>query len=75
LLGWWLHSQKLVTKARRKAFDSLCLLLTRHLWLERNSKVFRNASRLPGSLVDVIFDQSLLWVKAGLLNRSGLFGD
>ncbi|OEL14941.1 hypothetical protein BAE44_0024040, partial [Dichanthelium oligosanthes] len=65
----------LVTKARRKAFDSLCLLLARHLWLERNSRVFRNASRLPGSLVNVIFEQSYLWGRAGLLDRSCLLGD
>ncbi|OEL34948.1 hypothetical protein BAE44_0004033, partial [Dichanthelium oligosanthes] len=75
LPGWWLHSRKLVAKARRKIFDSLCLLLTRHFWLERNNRVFRDANRLPGFLVDVIFDCSFLWARAGLLDRSCLLGD
>ncbi|OEL13592.1 hypothetical protein BAE44_0025387, partial [Dichanthelium oligosanthes] len=54
LSTWWLRSRKLVAKARRKPFDSVCLLLTRQLWLERNNRVFRNASRVPGSLMVVI---------------------
>ncbi|OEL28365.1 hypothetical protein BAE44_0010613, partial [Dichanthelium oligosanthes] len=75
LTDWWLRSRKLVAKPRRKAFDSFCLLITRHLWLERNSRVFRGASRLPGSLVNVISEQAVLWSRAGLLDRSRLFGE
>ncbi|OEL30014.1 hypothetical protein BAE44_0008967, partial [Dichanthelium oligosanthes] len=75
LTDWWLRSRKLVAKLRRKAFDSLCLLVLRHLWLERNSRVFRGVSLLSGSLVEVIFDQVVLWSRAGLLDRSSLLGE
>ncbi|OEL23010.1 hypothetical protein BAE44_0015970, partial [Dichanthelium oligosanthes] len=75
LTDWWLRSRKMVAKPRRKAFDSLCLLVSRHLWLERNSRVFRGVSRLPGSLVVVIFDQVALWSRAGLVDRSRLLGE
>ncbi|OEL21341.1 hypothetical protein BAE44_0017640, partial [Dichanthelium oligosanthes] len=71
----WLLSCKSVPKARRKAFDSLCLLLARMLWLERNCRVFRNLSRLPGPLLDVISDHAALWVRAGLVDGSCLFGE
>ncbi|OEL31237.1 hypothetical protein BAE44_0007751, partial [Dichanthelium oligosanthes] len=60
LPDWSLRSRKLVAKEHRKAFDSLCLLLTRNLWLERNGRVFRNTSRPPVSLVETIFDLSSL---------------
>ncbi|OEL36630.1 hypothetical protein BAE44_0002352, partial [Dichanthelium oligosanthes] len=75
LSTWWLCSRKLVVKARRKAFDSVCLLLTRLFWLERNSRVFRNVSRLPGMLVNAVSEQVDLWVRVGFLVRSNLFGD
>jgi hypothetical protein len=41
LPDWWLHRQKVVAWARRKAFDSLVFLTLRSLWLERNMRVFR----------------------------------
>ncbi|OEL35253.1 hypothetical protein BAE44_0003727, partial [Dichanthelium oligosanthes] len=50
-------------------------LLMRHLWLERNSRVFRNSSRLPGLLISVLFEQADLWVSAGLVDRSCLLGE
>ncbi|OEL20202.1 hypothetical protein BAE44_0018778 [Dichanthelium oligosanthes] len=74
LTVWWLRSRKKVVKVRRKAFDSLCFLISRSLWLERNSRVFRGASCLPGSLVVSISDSVLLWVSAGLVDRSALLG-
>jgi hypothetical protein len=40
LIDWWLCSRKLVTNARHKAFDSLVVLITSSLWLERNSRVY-----------------------------------
>ncbi|OEL32988.1 hypothetical protein BAE44_0005993, partial [Dichanthelium oligosanthes] len=75
LSTWWLHSRKLVVKAHRKAFDSVCLLLTRLLWLERNDRVFRNIIRLPGPFVAAALEQVGLWLRVGFLVRSSLFGE
>ncbi|OEL36292.1 hypothetical protein BAE44_0002689, partial [Dichanthelium oligosanthes] len=75
LPNWWLRSRKQVTKVRRKAFDSFCLLLSRLLWLERNSRVFRSVSQPPDPLVDVIFEQASLWSSAGLLDSACLFSE
>jgi hypothetical protein len=41
LLEWRLRSRKRTAKARRKAFDSFVFLVTWHLWLERNARLFR----------------------------------
>ncbi|OEL38603.1 hypothetical protein BAE44_0000378, partial [Dichanthelium oligosanthes] len=50
LPSWWLLARKQVVKVRRQTFDSLCLLLSRHMWLERSNRVFRNVpvTRLAG---------------------------
>jgi hypothetical protein len=71
--SWWLLARKKVTKLRRKSFDSLCLLLSRQLWLERNNRIFRNGVRLPDPLVGAILEQVSLWSKAGLLDSLLLF--
>ncbi|OEL32461.1 hypothetical protein BAE44_0006519 [Dichanthelium oligosanthes] len=73
LPNWWLLARKKMTKVRRKTFDSLCLLLSRQLWLERNNRVFRNGVKLPDLLVGAILEQASLWSKAGLLDIVLLF--
>jgi hypothetical protein len=45
--SWWVREGKRIAKPRRRAFDSLVLLVARKLWLERNGRVFnRNATLL-----------------------------
>jgi hypothetical protein len=36
---WWLRSRKLVTKSRRRGFDSMVVLVAWLLWRERNDSV------------------------------------
>jgi hypothetical protein len=57
----------------RKAYDSFVFLVVWSLWLERNGRV-RLGARPAASLVDAIFDQCVLWSRAGLVDRSQLFG-
>jgi hypothetical protein len=52
LISWWLRQRKAVPKAHRKGFDSLVLLITWSLWLERNGRVFRGCSTVLVSLVE-----------------------
>jgi hypothetical protein len=37
---WWLASRKRVIKRRRKAFDSVVLMVARCIWLQHNCRVF-----------------------------------
>jgi hypothetical protein len=46
--------RKAVIKPRRAAFNSLCLLIARSIWLERNARVFNNQSRTTQALVQAI---------------------
>jgi hypothetical protein len=54
LAEWWTQSRKQVSKGRRKAFDSLVVLVARCIWLERNSRVFRNQSSTVTQLLQHI---------------------
>jgi hypothetical protein len=46
----------MVTKARRKAFDSIVILVVWGIWLERNPRVFSNASVSPPAIVDTLWE-------------------
>jgi hypothetical protein len=66
LTEWWLRSGKLVTKPRRPAFDSVCFLIARSLWLERNARVYNNKSRSTSLLSKAIAELVELWFRASV---------
>jgi hypothetical protein len=56
-----------VPRARRKAFDSVCALVARCIWLHRNEAVFRNGSVLVTKIIlDIDFHLDG-WIRAGLI--------
>jgi hypothetical protein len=64
--AWWTNSRKQVPKVQRKALDSLAILVSWRLWLERNAQVFSSVSLPALSLVGLIWDEPLWWSRAGL---------
>jgi hypothetical protein len=54
VVNWWLQARKQIKKRKWKAFDSLVVLVAWCTWLQRNTCIFRDESRLPASLVDVV---------------------
>jgi hypothetical protein len=44
MVEWWLAVRKRVTKAQRKAFDSMVLLIAWCVWLQRNTRVHNQAA-------------------------------
>lgn len=73
-IQWWLRSRKMVQKARRKSFDSLFILVTWHLWLERNARVFQGKSTAAHSLVSSIWQAADQWCLAKIMLRPQLLG-
>jgi hypothetical protein len=67
LIPWWLHARKSVAKARRKAFDTLVILIAWNLWLEHNDRVVRSVSSLPSCLVSAIWSMALVYSTGRLL--------
>jgi hypothetical protein len=47
LSNWWIGAHKRVVKPQRRPFDSVVLLTTRTIWLERDGRVF---NRVPPPL-------------------------
>jgi hypothetical protein len=64
LASWWLQSLKIVMKAGRPAFDSLCLLIAQSLWLEWNTQVFAGTSRPVKALAAAMGDLAALWCRS-----------
>jgi hypothetical protein len=60
----------MVTKARRKAFDSIVILVVWGIWLERNARVFSNASVSAPAIVDTLWETCEQWVHARLIDQS-----
>jgi hypothetical protein len=75
LVEWWIRSRKQVPKGRRKAYDSLVLLVTRCIWLQRNSRVCRNHRSTRLQVVHQVLTNFELWCKAKLIDRSALVGE
>jgi hypothetical protein len=72
---WWIRRLKQVAKARRKAFDSLCALVTRCIWLHRNDVVFRNGSVSVPSVIFILDIHLCRWVQAGPVSWLHLSGE
>lgn len=72
LIPWWLATRKRICKERRKAFDSIVVLTAWNIWLQRNTRVFRQQSVLTAHLVVLISDSANEWCLAGLIHRSSL---
>lgn len=65
---WWLRTRAGISKPGRSNYDSLVILTTLRLWLERNARIFNNATRLPCSLVEGISQDFELWGRARIID-------
>ena len=70
---WWQQARLRLGKSRRKGFDSLVLLLTWKLWLERNSRVFEGKRSTVPALCSSIANEAHLWKLAGATGLSTLW--
>ncbi|TVU05996.1 hypothetical protein EJB05_49183 [Eragrostis curvula] len=64
---WWKHLRSSVAKDRRKALDTLLILVTWHLWLERNARISKDEKMQMSSiqLTIMIEKEALAWIGAG----------
>lgn len=72
LVTWWIHSRKQIPKPRRKAFDSLVILVTWTIWLERNDRVFKRKVQSPTAIVDFIWSELAQYARAKLIDWAAL---
>jgi hypothetical protein len=74
LAPWWLQVRKSIARARRKAFDSVVVLVVWSVWLERNEHVFRDERKQPSQVAASILAELHNWCDAKLVDRSSLSG-
>jgi hypothetical protein len=66
LRDWWTGAHKQIMKPHRRVFDSLVLLTSRMIWLERNGRVFNMTLSLPDTLARLILVAIHDWCRAKL---------
>lgn len=74
LPDWWTQSRRALVKEHRKDFDSLVLLVTWSLWMERNARTFNRRERTPLILTQDIIREAAVWTKAGYITLIHLQG-
>ncbi|KAF8694470.1 hypothetical protein HU200_038214 [Digitaria exilis] len=57
-------SRKQIKKESRKAFDSMVVLVTWSIWLERNARTFNRQERTAMQLVEHIMEEANIWPEA-----------
>lgn len=71
-VDWWLLSRRQIPKPRRKAFDSVVVLIAWYLWLERNARTFQRAASPVAVVLTSISEAIALWCRAHLIVGSAL---
>jgi hypothetical protein len=68
---WWSTLSDAVPRKRRKEINALVVLVTRCIWLERNSRVFDKFATMPMEVCRKIRAEFQLWKKAKLCGDQG----
>lgn len=73
-LDWWLLRRRSFLGASKKGFDTTFILVSWHIWKERNHRVFTgDTQRTPQQLAEAITQEAAIWCSAGAhcLHTSG----
>ncbi|PVH36439.1 hypothetical protein PAHAL_6G073800 [Panicum hallii] len=65
LADWWSGARKKLTKTDHRCFDSIIILISRILWIERNKRVFDRHTRSVQQLLSFVADEAVQWTLAG----------
>ena len=65
LADWWASARKCLLKDDRRKLDSIIILVSWILWLERNKRVFDRQARSAQQLLSLIADEAVQWGLAG----------
>jgi len=57
LADWWLETRNTVLEDIRRALDSIVLLVTWVIWMERNGRSFNNTAKTTTQVVDTVIEE------------------
>ncbi|KAM0834874.1 hypothetical protein ACQ4PT_063312 [Festuca glaucescens] len=69
LSDWWPPSTAAVAAASRRSFNSLCLLILRAIWMERNARVFEDTACLASTLSERVAADWQEWAQCRTRGR------
>ncbi|KAF8664717.1 hypothetical protein HU200_054435 [Digitaria exilis] len=70
---WWEHLRSLLPENKRKALDTLFMLIVWNLWLERNARILGEGEKMTSAqLTAKIEQQALEWIGAGAKDLGSL---
>ena len=72
LADWWASARKRLLKHDRRKLDSIIILISWILWLERNKRVFDRQARSAQQLLSLIADEAVQWGLAGYTHVQAL---
>jgi hypothetical protein len=61
IIDWWPDAEQRLQPKERKSFNSLVLLVTRSIWLQRNARIFDRADMPAHTLLGVVDSEWLSW--------------
>jgi hypothetical protein len=70
LPDWWEAARRKLYKQERRAFDSLVILVSWNIWLERNARIFSRRHASPSELRMRILEHLADWSSAGFQSIS-----
>ncbi|KAM0892078.1 hypothetical protein ACQ4PT_025976 [Festuca glaucescens] len=63
IADWWPIASSRVVGTAKRSFNSLCLLVMRAIWMERNACVFQDTACLASSLSARVSDEWKEWIR------------
>lgn len=73
LADWWQQTRFVVLGILKRGFDSLVLLVSRAVWMERNRRTFDNDAKTPAQVFDLICEEANSGITAGYRSLAALF--
>ncbi|KAM0917213.1 hypothetical protein ACQ4PT_009646 [Festuca glaucescens] len=63
LADWWPAAEQQLRARDRRRFNSLVLLVSRSLWLQRNARVFDRDEMPAHTLLEIVDSEWLAWLR------------
>jgi hypothetical protein len=70
LATWWPATSAAIPTKSRRSFNSLCLLIMRAIWTERNPRVFADKACLASDLSSLVRSEWHEWVRCRIRGRT-----
>jgi hypothetical protein len=72
LADWWAPARRRLDKAHKKVMDSLIVLVSSSIWLERNARIFNKTNKSAAELSKCITEEVSIWIQARFRSQGSI---